>query len=91
MRPRNRAQKRWWRTMLVTAAVLVMGVKPLDAATRPTTTCASKAWPRGSEMLYCSAASGLICVASLAGTNAAMFVITITAAAAEMITSGSAG
>ena len=90
MRPRNRAQKRWWRTMLVTAAVLVMGVKRLDAAISPATTCAWEAW-RGNEMLYCSAAVGLICVARRAGTNAATFVITTTAAAAEMMTSGSVG
>ena len=91
MRPRSRAQKRWWRTMLVTAAVLVLGVKPLDAATSPATTCVGEPWTRDSDMLYCSEASGLICVARRAGTNAATFVTTTTAAAAEMITSGSAG
>ena len=31
MSARNRAQKTWWRTLLVTGAVLVMGVKPLYA------------------------------------------------------------
>ena len=91
MRPRNRAQKRWWRTMLVTAAVLVMGVKPLHAVTSPATACAPEARPRVNDMRYCSAVSGLICVARRAGTNAAMFAMTITAAAAEMITTGSAG